>query len=52
MTLVVVVGALCVTAIVTARMGGGSVVRSVLRALVIGMSTMLVSYAVGSLFDL
>jgi vacuolar iron transporter family protein len=51
-TLAVVIVALCVTGIVAARMGGGSALRSVARALVIGMSTMLVSYAVGTLFDL
>lgn len=48
----VVVLALCLTSVVVARSGGGSVIRIIRRAVTIGVVTMAITLAGGQLFDL
>ena len=46
---VAVVISLCLTSVVTARLGEAPLWRTLLRSLLVGVGTLLVSYAVGSL---
>lgn len=50
-TALAVVLALCVTSFIAARLGGVPVIRTVLRTVSIGIIAMLITFAVGTLFD-
>jgi VIT1/CCC1 family predicted Fe2+/Mn2+ transporter len=52
LTVLAVVAALCLTATLVARLGGMHVGRTVVRTVAIGLLTMLLTLAGGSLFDL
>ena len=52
LTVLAVVAALCLTATLVARLGGMRVGRTVVRTVAIGLLTMLLTLAGGSLFDL
>jgi len=52
LTVLAVVAALCLTATLVARLGSMRVGRTVVRTVAIGLLTMLLTLAGGSLFDL